>query len=143
LEQWIDTTDEWGVDGGYLANKIVSSTTLTISFGIVNPSKMLLTLRSVAVSVSGEQVVSRSPGSVLSPEGTPYTLEFKKAIAGADFAKFKLNQLTLPVEVSVQFEDAFGATHTQTIEYKCTLGQPASCQLEEVTNKKQKSENPN
>ncbi len=78
LEQWIDTTDDWDVDGGYLSNKIVSSAALTISFGVVNPTKMLLTLRSVVVSVSGEQVVSRSPGSVLSPEGTPYMLEFKK-----------------------------------------------------------------
>jgi hypothetical protein len=143
LEQWIDTTDQWEVDGGYIANRTVSSTTLTVSLGIVNPTKMLLTLRSVAISIADEQVASRNPESVLSPEGTPYMLQFEKTIAGNDLENFRFNRLMFHVKVSVEFEDAFGAINTQTIEYNCTLGQPASCQLEETANKKRKAENPN
>jgi hypothetical protein len=128
LGQWVNTTDSnWEVQS---SNRSPSATesVITISLGVINPTKMPLTLKAIK-SIAGQEAEERPLTHVLLPEEV-YVLTISKSLNGQEFLQCKANRLNLEFSLTVDFIDNFGKAVTQTLEYTCICSFSAVREIE-------------
>lgn len=117
LGQWVNTTDNnWEVQSSN-RSPYATETVITISLGVINPTKMPLTLKAIK-SIAGQEAEERPLTHVLLPKEV-YVLTISKPLNGQEFLQCKSNRLNLEFSLTVDFIDNFGKAVTQTLDYTC------------------------
>jgi hypothetical protein len=108
-------------------------TTLVLSFGITNPTKMPLTFKWVIVRFGDELKVQR-PEFVLAPDSS-YPIEETTLLNGQRIVDYGLYALKLLVVVTVCFEDAFENRRKQVDGAVFTFGPPSGYSVKPYSGK--------
>jgi hypothetical protein len=127
LAQWIDVvgirTRVNNVQGHVPAG--TTQTPLFITFDIVNPTSMLVTLNWVIMRIDGERQKTRLFNHPLNPSTDPVTIDTSIMLEGNRLEEYKRYSLRFPVIVYIGYTDAFNKPRKQHFSCVCVCGPPA------------------
>jgi hypothetical protein len=126
LRQWLDI-EEVNLQSTPIQGNTVEAT-LTISFQINNPTKMVLALKEITTNLFDEGPESCALEYTLAPDhGYPFQMDI--IISGQSFRKYMKDVFVIPVSGLIGFDDAFGERQHYGFGFACHCRYPNWFQL--------------